>query len=123
MPNMQNQSPDVGTHVPAQDPATASPVPVRTSTVIRWAAERLARDGWCQGDYARDGRVCAQMAVIEASSELGAKEGAYLDALTYMRKFIGAQSLPLWNDSFATAYEDVQALFKNAADLAESKCD
>jgi hypothetical protein len=122
--NMQNQSPDVGTGGTADaelaPETTTTAAPITTSQVIRKAADILAHKGWCQGYYAAGTMVCAQMALIEAS---GDNKREYFAALAYMRKFIGALSLPTWNDMYNTTYEDVQRLFKDAANLAELEND
>jgi hypothetical protein len=125
--NMQNQSPDVGTTTAADaaEPNEVTVASVTTSQVIRKAADILAQAGWCQGSWAsQDGRVCAFLAILQAEKEFTGVQGIHgLTAAEYMRRFTGALSLPAYNDLYSTTYEDVQALFKRAADLAESEGD
>lgn len=121
-PDMTNQSPDVGTAADAAVPSEATAAPVTTSQVIRKAADILAAKGWCQSAFTgAGGTVCAAMALFMAEGE---HAGEYsLKAMDYMRKFTGALSLPAWNDLYTTTYEDVQTLFKNAANIAEKEGD
>lgn len=75
-----------------------------------------------------EGGICASMAITivcggHAKVDSDGGYPQYAKAHDYIRKLTGPLSLPAWNDLFTTTAEDVFALFKNAANLAEAEGD
>lgn len=88
----------------------------QVATILRAAADRIERDGWCQGtDLADDGSCCMVRAYEDASN---GDDDAYVAAAHAMRRHIDATPT-VWNDAPGRTVSEVLAALRGAADAVE----
>lgn len=106
---------------------------MKTSEVLRKAADEIRRRGWCQGEFMPpdanpdDCPVCAWGAVNVAENddprEWYVKDGPGEEsaALEYLQKAYRDEfrSVPAWNDDPERTVEEVLDAFTRAAEAAE----
>lgn len=85
--------------------------------VLRAAAERIERDGWCQGKPTDGTRCCAVRAIVMAGES---SFGTSL-AIEAVRDFIGCNTYGVihWNDTPGRTVDEVLAALRSAADAVE----
>lgn len=107
----------------------------QAAAVLRGAIDELAGHGWWHNDEARDGRLCAVLA-IEAAADRIVGRGIHLDvfyvrvaAFNALRRQIGlpetvhslTSAIWAWNDAPERTYEDVVLAIKQAAHELEAQ--
>lgn len=107
---------------------------MKTSEVLRKAADEIRRRGWYQGDYGSDEtsyrscKVCALGAVNAAFFDgdpfVGILMGDWTRrrAITLLEEVVGG-NVGVWNDQSARTVEEVLDAFEKAAELAEEQDD
>lgn len=79
--------------------------------VLDAAADRLARDGWCQGDYYRGTRSCAEGALLSVHVEPRIR----IAACEALFEAVGRTDIPAWNDRTGRTAEEVIAKLREVA--------
>ncbi len=71
--------------------------------ILHAAADRIERDGWCQGSFEYAGRVCMVAAICDVAGD------AFLrgEGIIYLEDRIGTQNLMAWNDDPGRTQEQV----------------
>ncbi len=81
--------------------------------ILSKAADIISKKGWCQNDYSRpNGAVCASRAINDAAGGLAHAH----EAREAFLKFIGRDSIAVWNDSKGQTKEKVIATLRDAAE-------
>jgi hypothetical protein len=95
-------------------------VPVRESDTVEAlkAARAMVRERWCPVGGADDeGGVCAVLAVAR---QYPGPVDEYQHTLDFVRKAIGGQCIPAWNDTPGRTQAEVEAAFDRAIALARA---
>ena len=106
---------------------------MKTSEVLRKAADEIRRRGWYQGDYGSDystpeaEKTCSVCALGAVNAVVGdgtpwyrayLQDGPRMDAVKALEAVVGGK-VHDWNDEGATSVEEVLDAFERAAQAAE----
>jgi hypothetical protein len=105
---------------------------MKPSEILKKARDLIITNGWTQGAYFRyggryfyynkhDGSFCPMSAIYSVIDETQRGLVPTDQALVFLRRVIGRDSITLWNDIPGQTKADVITAFDKAIELAESE--